>query len=183
MKNITLSKILVISLIILILAGAIFLITNQKERYFKKIVFNNDNIIENATQKKYLDTIVYSGLKILDIKNITVIILPIGNAPILDLNPEIELKAHIVYYLDKYYIFIDDINREQALKVLSHELIHLNQYYKGYLRVNNGVIEWHKKSYDGNNILYEDRLWEIDAFDKQDSLLNKIELQLFGTKK
>ena len=176
-KNI--KNIIIIGIVVLLLSGLLYIILNQKERYFKRIKFDTENTILNATKMKYLDTVVYAGLKSLNIKNSIVSILPIKSNSDAYLGEGIEVKAYIVYDSSNYYIFVNEMNRDEAIKILSHELIHLNQYYTKILSINVTIVEWNKKTYIGNDIPYNDRPWEIDAFKYQDTLRNKINNQLY----
>lgn len=169
--------ILFISLIIICIL--LYLLTNQKERYFKKTIFNEENVIQNSTNNKYLDTIIYSGLNVLDIKGITTIIIPLSKAPKQYFINNVDILAFIVLDGNRYYIFIDNVSREESIKILSHELIHLNQYYTGKLKINKDIVIWQKNTYKGNEIPYKDRPWEINAFNNENILLEKIESKLY----
>jgi hypothetical protein len=173
------NKYIIIAILILILSAVLYIMLTQKEKYFAPIKFDNENLILNGTKKAYLDTIVYVGVKTLNIKNTTITILPIKNKPKLDLNDDFDVKAYIVYYLGNYYIYVDNMSRYESITVLSHELIHLNQYYKKILVVKGDTAEWNKKTYIISDIPYNDRYWELDAFEKQEDLYNKLIKQLY----
>lgn len=163
---------ILIGIVIALVIGILVLVTTTKEKPFKKIIFDKENLIQNVTTMRYLDTVVYTGLKILNIKHVNVIILPIKNKP--DLGSDIEAKAYIVYYMDRYYVFIDEMGKEESIDVLSHELIHLQQYHNKTLIINSQIAIWKNKPYIVKDVLYNDRPWEIDAFQKQNELRNKI---------
>ncbi len=93
-----------------------------------------------------------------------------------------ELKAHIRYENDDFYIFTDMMNRSEAIDVLSHEVIHMLQYRSGNLIYSNGQITWMGEVLDLNSKEYEQRPWEIEAFQKQSQLAGKVKELLWDNK-
>jgi hypothetical protein len=53
------------------------------------------------------------------------------------------------------------LNKEEKLKTLAHEMVHIKQYSLGYL--NESMTRWRGEKILNNNIKYEDRPWEIEA--------------------
>ena len=163
---------------ILLLVLIIFLIfRSSKEKTFNKINIHTTNMILNKTSKNYLDSIIYVGLNELYLDSIAV--------TIKEINPDIQklfdsnsqLKAHIIGNNNQYIIFLDDMGRDEAIKVLSHELIHLQQYQTKKLILYKDSVYWDKKILNQdeiNDLKYEDRPWEAEAFQKQSNLENKI---------
>ena len=72
------------------------------------------------------------------------------------------------------------MSREESITIISHELIHLKQYFTKELVYSNGVIYWDKKEFVLNDIGYGDRPWETDAFKKEIQLSNKIKSVLYN---
>ena len=80
------------------------------------------------------------------------------------------LNVFGLVYIDNYNLkgkpdsFVIEINRhlnkEDKLKTLAHELVHVKQYSLGYL--NESMTKWHGKKVS-ENTKYENKPWEIEA--------------------
>jgi hypothetical protein len=90
-----------------------------------------------------------------------------------------ELKAHIRYENDDFYIFIGKMDRNEAIEVLSHEVIHMLQYRSGNLSYTNGKVTWMGEVLDLNSKEYEERPWEVEAFQKQSQLIGMVKESLW----
>ena len=161
-------------ILLIIIIGVILLIITEKEKYFNPIVIQDNNIFNTIKEKPYLDTIIYSGIKSLELKGLIIVIRPLTAEVKNNFSSEIELKAHILGKDSSYVIWVDNnLSRYEYIEIFSHELIHLKQYYTNKLIINNNIITWNGKKI--NNIInYKDRPWEIEAFDKQKSLESKM---------
>jgi hypothetical protein len=178
-------KKIIISLIIIILIGLITLLIiksseYQPKKYFNTVKFNNINYVNNNTDKNYYDTIIKVGLDELNLKDITILIVLLSPSIKSSLGDNYELKAHLRENKGEYVLFIDDVSREESITIISHELIHLKQYFTKELVYSNGVIYWDKKEFVLNDIGYGDRPWETDAFKKELQLSNKIKSVLYN---
>lgn len=91
-----------------------------------------------------------------------------------------ELKAHIRYENDDFYIFTGMMDRKEAIEVLSHEVIHMLQYRSGNLSYANGNVTWMGEVLDLNSKEYEQRPWEIEAFQQQSKLIGMVKDSLWG---
>ena len=149
-----------------------------KEQPFNVLDIETTNMVANRTDREYLDSIVYVGLEELKLDSSIAI-------TIREINPEVQqmfdsnsqLKAHIIGKGKQYVVFVDNMGRDEAIKVLSHELIHLQQYYTKKLILGKDYVEWNGEiMYESeiDNLKYEDRPWENEAFAKQRGLENKI---------
>lgn len=93
------------------------------------------------------------------------------NTTLLDkLSEDIEFSALLQNPVpNQYLLYI----REGVIsaQILCHELIHLQQYDKGDLKINKNFTEiiWKGNKFD-NSIPYNKREWEIEAFSKQNAL-------------
>lgn len=180
MKNVW--KFVIAVLIVLVVVVLIVVSSKKEEKYFKKIQLDNTtNIVLNNVDKPYMDTILYVGLSTLNLSDIVVSILPLSeNAKLRFASEGGELKAHIREQDGVYYIFIDDVDRMESIEILSHELIHLKQYYDKRLYLNeNKTPVWLGQEYDINSTSYENRPWETEAFLLDDELNDKIKKVLF----
>jgi len=169
---------IIISIVLLSILSIylLYLAITAKEKYFNKVTIDTENTIVNGTKEKYLDTIVYAGLKSLNLKNLNVVILPMSN----NTEAGIEFDAYVVEFSGSYYIYIRDYSRQKSIDVLSHELIHVSQYRNKNLIIKNDMLVlWNDSIYDGHIIAYENRPWEIDAFDRQSFLATKIRTILY----
>ena len=172
MRNII--KIVVVILSLILITFVVYKLTEVKDKPFSKIEFSSHHQIYNLSSKPYLDTIVESGLQSLKIDSVTVVIKNIQNTSTKINGEDIDLKAYIVYSNDIYYIFIGNYNRNENITILSHELIHLKQYYDKTLLISRtGVYLWLNEVVDISDIDYNQRPWEIEAFDGQsDNAIN-----------
>jgi hypothetical protein len=173
----------ILSLIILIILGVIILLmSTQKENYFDKIDLSNDNVIENSTTMKFMDTITSVGLLELNIKNVYVHILPLSDhmKNKFEKEYELEFNAHIIGEDYRYLIFIRDMCRLDGLNTMSHELIHLKQYYEKRLKIlNQDEVFYNGMKHNIKDFNYFNRPWEKEAYDGQDRLKKNIMKKLY----
>jgi len=148
-----------------------------QEQTFKQFDIETTNIVANRTEDNYLDSVVYVGLNELGMDSIAVTIRPITDEVKQQFDSEGTLKAHILGRGRQYIIFLDDMGRDESIKVLSHELIHLRQYVTQKLILHKNEVIWDGKvisGYEVSESKYNDRPWEIEAFAEQRQLENKI---------
>ena len=148
-----------------------------KEQTFNRIDIQTTNMVANRTDRDYLDSIVYVGLNELNLDSVAITIRQISPDVQARFDSESQLKAHIIGKENQYIIFVDEMSRDEAIKVLSHELIHLKQYYTKKL-----ILEKDKVYWDGREIYqteineteYQRRPWEAEAYAGQRGLETKI---------
>lgn len=148
-----------------------------QEQPFKQFDIETTNMVANRTEDNYLDSIVYVGLNELGMDSIAITIRPITEDVKRQFDSEGTLKAHILGRGKQYIIFLDDMGRDESIKVLSHELIHLRQYVTKKLILHKTEVVWDGEvisEYKVSELKYEDRPWEIEAFAEQRQLENKI---------
>jgi hypothetical protein len=134
-------------------------------------------MVANRTEDNYLDSVVYVGLNELGMDSLAITIRPITDEVKQQFDSEGTLKAHILGRGRQYIIFLDDMGRDESIKVLSHELIHLRQYVTQKLILHKNEVIWDGKvisGYEVSESKYNDRPWEIEAFAEQRQLENKI---------
>lgn len=142
---------------------------NKKEVYFNKIDIPKTHFIYNRTERKYLDTIISTGLTILKTIPFTVIVKDLeSNTTMGSADDEYRLEAYIRASIgpvgNQYIIYITDVSRDKSIRILSHELIHLIQYDRGMLQLFDDYIIWKEKVYLNKDIPeYFDREWEHEA--------------------
>jgi len=148
-----------------------------KEQTFNRIDIETTNLIANKTDRNYLDSIVYVGLNEMNLDSIAITIRQISPDVQERFDSDSQLKAHIIGKENQYIIFVDEMSRDEAIKVLSHELIHLKQYYTKKLILEKDKVIWDgREVYQSeiNDTKYEQRPWEAEAFAGQRGLENKI---------
>lgn len=160
MNKSTKNTILVVTIVVVIVT--LLIMANNKSSYFNKIELPNDNEVYNRTNQSYMDTIILVGLSELRIEGVAVLIQPFSSPPI---GPEgMELNAFIRRYSHtKYLIEIGEFGRSDVMNILSHELLHLHQYYTHRLYINSTSVRWYDKVYTDDIPDYLDRPWEIEA--------------------
>jgi len=152
-------------------------IGTYQEQPFKQFDIETTNMVANRTEDNYLDSVVYVGLNELGMDSLAITIRPITDEVKQQFDSEGTLKAHILGRGRQYIIFLDDMGRDESIKVLSHELIHLRQYVTQKLILHKNEVIWDGKvisGYEVSESKYNDRPWEIEAFAEQRQLENKI---------
>lgn len=183
----------VINIILLITVG--FIVSNRSflnrlrienirrhEKTFKIFDIKTTNMISNRTEDSYLDTIIYVGLNELNIDSTAVTIKPIIQTAQEQFESDGTLEANIIGKDRQYVIFLGNMSRDKAIKVLSHELIHLQQYATRKLILQNYGVIWNGDNmpeYELSYIKYNDRPWEVEASYEQKSLDLKIRKILY----
>ena len=153
-----------IGLIILFLLLAIIaiIVFTYREKTFNLVELGKENAVLNRTEKNYLDTVVSVGLDELNISGVTVLIDPLEKELT---TGEYDIQAHIIGTQNQFIIFTDMFSREKSIEVMSHELIHLQQYNSGRLIKTNGGVIWEGYFVPSiGNIPYLARPWELEAF-------------------
>jgi predicted metallopeptidase len=153
-----------------------------KEQTFNRIDIETTNMVANRTETNYLDSIVYVGLNEMNLDSVTITIRQISPDVQAMFDSNSQLKAHIIGKGNQYVIFVDDMSRDEAIKVLSHELIHLKQYYTKKLILEKDKVIWNGREVyqtEINETKYEQRPWEAEAFAGQRQLESKIKNKLY----
>ena len=158
-----------------LLIGLIIILLNSKEVQFKKIELSNNNIVHNMTDKTYLDTIVKVALDIEGISGVTVVIKELKSTSQQTVEGNIDVKAAMYGEANLFLFSVNkNLSKSEAIYVVSHEIVHLEQFYSGQLVLSNGEFLWGGIPINYKNIAYETRPWEMEAFNKQTSLGRKI---------
>jgi len=169
-------KILLKIILGLVFIGLVILIAvkaNASEEPFKQVELSDNNTILNNVSVTYLDTIMSVGLDKMGIAGVTVVISDLSDAAKDQFNGE--LKAHVRFFNGVYYLFVDKLGRYESMQVIAHEIIHINQYNTGKLYYDqNGQLFWDGELFDLNNIEYERRPWERDAYSDEGKLYSEM---------
>jgi len=175
-------KYFIILIVIIIVLFAI-LYKPTKFTLTEEIIKNNTVIVNSTKNKEYVENITYIGLDILDLDSITVNIFDIPT--IIKVNNYLNgysIKGLIVKNFNNNYTIFIDYNEtpNNLFLILSHELIHLEQYQNNRLELlfGGGIIRFENKLYILKDINYNQRPWEIEAFDKEQNLKYNISVIL-----
>lgn len=155
---------LIVVIIVLILLSVLIYFASRPEETFKTIQLSNKNLVSNRGSRTYLDTIVQVGL---DQMGIDGEIVMVKEQPVQrDLGDDFESEAYIIYNKGQSIIFITPkINRLKAIQIISHELIHLEQYRTERLQIlKGGYVCWENDTIDITTTPYDKRPWELEAF-------------------
>jgi hypothetical protein len=175
-KNVIL---IVIGVIVIILI-TILIIKSSKDKPFNKVELSDSNIITNVNGQfpSYYDTIVNVAMEQTDLSGYDVYLLPLSDNAKGQFDGE--LKAHIRYQDNNFYLYTIDLGRSEAIEVLSHEVIHMDQYVSKDLIYSNNTLTWKGNVLELNSIEYTQRPWEKDAFDRQYGLIKLVNEKLYN---
>lgn len=168
---------IILSLLLVFLIIFLIIHTKKEDIPFKPVELSENNQIVNRTNIDYYDTIMNVGLDQMNIQGIPVVIMEMTDESKKQFDGT--LKAHIRYHNNTYYLFIGDEDRYDAIEIIAHEIIHINQYNTNQLIFDGQMITWEGQPFGLSDLEYNDRPWEKDAFDKQRSLSDKINLILY----
>jgi hypothetical protein len=160
--------------LVVVLISLFFIVikVTGEEKYFNKVDLSYNNVISNTINPSFYDTILSVGLDEMGIMGQTIVVSQLSDASKLQFNGE--LKAHIRYYNGVFYLFIDEYSRLQSIQIISHEIIHIDQYLSEQLVYENNMVIWETQPYDIDQLEYDNRPWERDAFDRENMLSSKI---------
>lgn len=173
-KNKKIILLLLLLFLALVFVGFYYINNNDGgDDYFNNITLSENNLIVNNAQPKYIDTILSVGLDQAGLAGVTVVVNEMSDGAE-NMIPDYELKAHIREWGGVFYLFIGSVSKSEAIKVLSHEIIHIHQYYSDELKYFDGKVYWKGDEYDLNDVNYDKRPWEEDAFDRERPLSNAV---------
>ena len=176
MKN-NIVKIVVGVLLLIILYFLIFK-TNSEDKPFNQIQLTENNFIYNEKFPTYYDTILMVAMDEAELAGFNVMLRELTDGAKSQFDGD--LKAHIRYQNDDFYLFTGKMSKNEAIEVLSHEVIHMLQYRSGNLSYTNGKVTWMGEVLDLNSKEYEQRPWEVEAFQKQSQLMGMVKESLWG---
>lgn len=168
--------------ILLISALSVLMITkvdaNDNEPY-KQVDLTTYNYVLNSISNTAYDTVAKVALDVAGISGVQVFIQELSESAKSQFDGE--LKAHVRYFNGEFYMFVSDLSHKQAIEVISHEVVHIQQYLNGdfVYDQNTGDVYWKGELYDINSLPYERRPWEDDAFGAQSSIADKVAAILY----
>lgn len=169
---------------LLLLSIVIWNCSSFREVTFKPVNINSSNKVINLMgDPTYIDTILYIGMDSLELKDVSVIIRPFNKITIPDeiLSKGTKYKALISGENNIYILNILPCSRQDAIRLIAHELIHLKQFVSGRLLFCKDYTFWRGRKVEQKQY-YEDRPWEQEAFAEQPYLIRKINATLYQSK-
>ena len=146
---------------------------------YNQVELSTNNFVLSGISNTGYDTVASVALDVAGISGVQVNIQELSQSAKSQF--EGELKAHVRYFNGQFYIFISDVDHKEAIDVISHEVVHIQQYLSGDFVYDdsNGNTYWKGELYDINNTSYDSRPWENDAFSKQSSISDKVYDKLY----
>lgn len=164
----------ILAVVVLILLVLLLLESNgEKDRPFTQVILNEKNAVNNFERPAFYDTIIKVGLDIMMIDGVIVNVAKLSDGA--KSNFDGDLKAHVRYFNGSFYLFIDEMSREEAITVISHEIIHMKQYLDEDLIFENGSVIWRGQQFSLESVDYDNRPWEKEAFDNEGSVSEDIQ--------
>ena len=175
-------EILIAALIVSVITLASIFIINQanaEDKPYNQIELSTYNYVLNSIENKGYDTVTKVALDVAGISGVQVFIQELSESAKSQFDGE--LKAHVRYFNGEFYIFLSNLDRKEAIDVISHEVVHIQQYLSGDFIYDQDSNEtyWKGELFDASNIPYERRPWEDNAFDIQSSISDKVRSILY----
>lgn len=175
----------IMAVVLLILLILIFWDSYNSNIPYNTVSIDSDNNIVNKTEQRYLDTALLVALNEAQISGVTVVIEELTSTIREQFRQfgDIHLSAAVVGNGKQFILFVDRFSHKGALTPISHEVIHIMQYHSGRLKsVPDYGVVWEKDtiSYDVLRATdYRERPWEMEAFEGEDGLKEKIQKVLY----
>jgi hypothetical protein len=171
--------VLLIILSVTLLSLLVITKADANDDVYNQVDLSTYNYVLNGTQHSGYDTVAKVALDIAGLSGVQVFIQELSESAKSQFDGE--LKAHVRYFNGEFYIFISDLSHKEAIEVISHEVVHIQQYLSGdfVYDQSTGDMYWKGELYYPDNIPYERRPWEHDAFDLQSSISDKVSAILY----
>lgn len=162
MSSKKLLSIFIVALLLIVIGLILF---GKKITFLDDLEYEKNNFVISKVDEDYYTDIIHIGLNKLCIEGITVMVRDGNTYPDL---PELTLRAFIKNSGNQFVIYVFNLDKNEVIEVLAHELIHLEQYYSGRLLEIDSVIFFEDGVFFTNSLPhYYDRPWEVEAFAKQ----------------
>jgi hypothetical protein len=173
-------KKIIIWILVLIALVTIFILLYKPEKSFSRIELNKSSYVTNNTKYPYIDTIIHVGLDSIGIKGVAIQVRELTKESKAALGENVELKGALYGYGNQYLMFVSEGSRQNHISIVSHELIHLRQYYTNRLIYNGTFVYFDSVKYNLSDVDYFSRPWEKEAFEKETKLSNQIISKLYN---
>lgn len=158
--------IIIISIILLVIL--IFLTifkADAEDKPFSQVQLSENNTVVNNIHPKYYDTIISVSLDQSGLKGLVIVVNELRSES-KDNSGLDKLNAHVREFNGVFYLFMEEFDRMKAIEIICHEVIHINQYYSGQLKYSDESLLWNDEIFLLNEIEYDSRPWELDAYEK-----------------
>ena len=176
-KEILITVLVILSITLL----SVLLVTkaDANDNPYNQVELTTYNYVLNGTQNNSYDTVAKVALDVAGISGVSVFIQELSESAKSQFDGE--LKAHVRYFNGQFYLFISELDHKEAIEVISHEVVHIQQYLSGdfVFDQNTSDLYWKGELYDINSIPYERRPWEDNAFYLQGSISEKVSAILY----
>ena len=177
MKKIKKGHIVLISLILLIIL--IYAIYPKKNFIYVDYVENNTVI--NVINNEEIDFILQHSLNEYNVKGYTVIVRKL-NSKLYYMHDGYAMSGTVYPINDNTFQILirDDLSTASYIEVITHEVIHIKQYINNRLMlIEPGVVQFDNKVYELEELNYQNRPWEREAFIEGLILSEKIQKILY----
>ena len=167
---------------IVIIALIILLIIPKKQKEFRVYHYPQTLVVENHTEFQGLDIISLTlAHMIFEMDSLELIIRYLPTDLSEDSDTIWKAFVHPTSFIPhKYLILISDkLSDAEAIKVLSHEFIHIYQMEQGYLEMIGNKAIWYGDTIDLLEIPYKKRPFEKEAFKFDDGIKIKLKELLY----
>lgn len=146
------------------------------------VEFDPKNEIFNYSTIQYVDTLSHIGLEYLGVDNLNITVLNSHPHVIRNILPGHTVDGFVVQTDSvSYQIWMNpSMNRNTMIRILAHELIHIEQQSSGRLEViSNELAVFEGDTIRTRQVPYEDRPWEIEAYRNQRKVERHIRSKVF----
>ena len=88
--------------------------------------------------------------------------------------PNADYEAYAQNKENQYVRWINEKSNYDYFKLLSHEIIHIKQYYHNELIIDGLYVIWMGEFFEYEELEYEDRPWENEAYNYSNELMSAI---------
>lgn len=176
-------KHLIVLILCFVLIGRLTYVIQQSKhaKYFDRKELVRTNTIYHIDADPMLDTILAVGLHIYQIDNIKIGIRYTTDHKSIT-SGKYKIDAYTVNQGDCYIITMIETDRKTSIELIAHELTHVRQIYDKRIIVDGEDIIW-KGKYINPMPEYMERPWEIEAFQYELDLAQRIENELYEYEK
>ena len=139
-------------------------------------VLNTNNKIVNLTKFDKIEENLSKALLYLEIEGLVISIHEVPKE-LLYIENGITVNGFVIQENNcSFYLFLSPLlESDYLIEVLAHEVIHINQYYmKKLISISYEEVYWNDSLIQVSKTNYIDRPWEIEAFNGQHCLYEKI---------
>lgn len=140
-------------IVLIVITLLIWFASAVKPVQFNKLDLDPELTVRNKSQVLGIDTVVSIGLSELGITPKFVLIEDMEVLPNTSDLTELELIAYVVSdYQGGYIIYITNTSRMSLIVIISHELIHLEQYQSGMLFIRTDTVFFDDETYKSSDM-------------------------------